>query len=114
MKLRLTGRLLARSAFMALAAWLALWLGVLAGAPPLVRLTWAALSLFPLALLAPFIFRGTRAGYTWAGFLSLGYFALGVMVTWGSHSAHGAVLIFLSILLYFSASAALREMHSRG
>lgn len=109
MKLRFTGRLLARSAFMALAAWLALWLGVLASAPPLVRLTWATLSLFPLALLAPFLFRGTKAGYTWAGFLSLGYFAQGVAVTWGSHSVHGAVEIFLSILLYFCAGAALRE-----
>ena len=112
MKLRLTGRLLARSAFMALAAWIALWLGVLAHAPPNVRLTWAVLSLLPLALLAPFLFRGTKAGYTWGGFLSLGYFAEGVAVTWGSHSVNGAVEIFLSILLFFGASAALRELRS--
>jgi len=107
--MRFTGRLLARSAFMALAAWIALWLGVLANAPPLVRLSWAGLSLFPLAILAPFLFRGTKTGYTWAGFLSLGYFAQGVAVTWGSRSVHGAVEIFLSILLFFAASAALRE-----
>lgn len=109
MKLRLTGRLLARSAFMALAAWIALWLGVLASAPPMVRLSWAGLSLLPLAVLAPFLFRGTKAGYTWAGFLSLGYFAQGVAVTWGSRSIHGAVEIFLSILLFFAAAAALKE-----
>ena len=110
MKLRFTGSLLARTAFMALAAWVALWLGGLAQAPPNVRLAWAAASLLPLALLAPFLFRGTKAAYTWAGFLSLGYFAQGVMVTWGSHSINGAVEIFLSILLYFGASAALRSL----
>lgn len=109
MKLRFSGRLLARAAFMMLASWIALWLGVLAGAPPNVRLIWAALSLLPLVLLAPFLFRGTKAGYAWGGFLSLGYFAQGVAVTLGSRSIHGAVEIFLSILLFFGASAALRE-----
>src|SRR5882724_9040306 len=64
-KLRFTGSLLARSAFMALVVWLGLWLGVLASAPPTVRLVWAGASLFPLALLAPFLFRGTQAGYIW-------------------------------------------------
>jgi len=95
---------------MALSLWLGLWLGVLAGAPPTVRLVWAGASLFPLALLAPFLFRGTKAGYTWAGFLSLGYFAQGVAVTWGSRSINGAVEIFLSVLLFFAASAALRDL----
>jgi uncharacterized membrane protein len=110
MKLQFTGRLLARTAFMALAAWIALWLGVLAGAPPQLRLIWAGASLLPLVILAPFLFRGSKAGYGWAGFLSLGYFAQGVAVTWGSHSVNGAVEIFLSILLFFGASAALREL----
>lgn len=110
MKLRFTGRWLARSAFMALALWLGFWLGVLANAPPSVRLVWAGASLLPLALLAPFLFRGTKAGYTWAGFLSLGYFAQGVAVTWGSRSLYGAVEIFLSVLLFFAASAALKEL----
>ena len=110
MKLQFSGKLLARGAFMALALWIALWLGVLAAAPPTVRLVWAAVSLLPLALLAPFLFRSTKAGSSWAGFLSLGYFAQGVAVTWGSRSVNGAVEIFLSILLYFGASAALREL----
>ena len=109
MSLRFTGRVLARGAFMALAAWLAVWLGILATAPAGVRLVWAGVSLLPLALLAPFLFRGTKAGYTWAGFLSLGYFAQGIAVTLGSHSVNGAVEIFLSILLFFGATAALRE-----
>ena len=110
MNLRFTGRVLARSAFMALTAWLAVWLGILATAPATVRLVWAGLSLLPLALLAPFLFRGSKAGYTWAGFLSLGYFAQGIAVTLGSHSVNGALEIFLSILLFFAASAALREL----
>lgn len=110
MKLQFTGRVLARSAFMALAGWLALWLGILAVAPPQVRLIWAASSLLPLALLAAFLFRGSKAGYGWAGFLSLGYFAQGIAVTLGSRSIYGAVEIFLSILLFFGASAALREL----
>ena len=110
MRLQFTGRVLARSAFMALAAWIALWLGVLAVAPPQIRLIWAALSLLPLALLAPFLFRGSKSGYGWAGFLSLGYFAQGIAVTLGSRSIYGAMEIFLSILLFFSASAAMREL----
>jgi uncharacterized membrane protein len=112
-KLRFSGTLLARGAFLALALWLTLWLGVLASAPPTVRLVWAGASLLPLALLAPFLFRGSKAGYTWGGFLSLGYFAQGVAVTWGSHSVYGAVEIFLSILLYFGATAALKEQQRR-
>lgn len=114
MRLMLDGRLFARSAFMALSAWLALWLGVLAVAPPELRLVWAAASLLPLALLAPFLFRGTQAGYAWAGFLSLAYFAQGIAVTLGSRSLHGAVEIFLSILLFFGSTAALRELRARG
>src|SRR5262249_39800411 len=86
MKLHLTGRLLARGAFMALAFWLAIWLGVLATAPANIRLVWAGLRLAPLALLAPFLFRGTKAGYGWGGFLSLAYFAQGITVTLGSRS----------------------------
>lgn len=112
MKFHFTGRTLARSAFLMLAFWLATWLGILATAPANIRLVWAGVSLLPLALLAPFLFRSTKAGYTWAGFLSLGYFAQGIAVTWGSHSIGGAVEIFLSILLYFGASAALRERHA--
>ena len=107
---RISGRLMARSAFGALTAWLALWLGVLANAPSGVRLAWAGASLLPLAFLAPFLFRGTKAGYSWSGFLSLGYFAQGITVTLGSRSVYGAVEIFLSILLFFSATAALREL----
>jgi uncharacterized membrane protein len=110
MRLQFTGRLLARAAFFALAGWLALWLGVLAVAPPQIRLIWAGVSLLPLALLAPFLFRGIKTAYGWAGFLSLGYFAQGIAVTLGSRSVYGAVEIFLSILLFFGASAALREL----
>lgn len=113
MKLRLNGRLFARSAFMALAAWLALWLGVLAVAPSQLRLIWAAASLLPLALLAPFLFRGTKAGYAWGGFLSLAYFAQGIAVTLGSRSVNGAVEIFLAILLFFGSTAALRELRAK-
>ncbi|HEU5398514.1 MAG TPA: DUF2069 domain-containing protein [Gammaproteobacteria bacterium] len=113
MSLRFSGRVLARGAFLVLAVWLAVWLGILAAAPGSVRLVWAGLSLLPLALLAPFLFRGTKAGYTWAGFLSLGYFAQGIAVTLGSRSVHGAIEIFLSILLFFGATAALREQQPR-
>ena len=113
MKLHFTGRTLARAAFLALVLWLGIWLGVLANAPPGVRTVWAALSLFPLAILAPFLFRGGKAGYGWAGFLSLGYFAQGIAVTLASRSIHGAVEIFLSILLFFGASAALRELQNK-
>ena len=104
--------MLARGAFMALAFWLAIWLGMLATAPANVRLVWTGVSLLPLALLAPFLFRGTKAGYGWAGFLSLAYFAQGITVTLGSRSIYGAVEIFLSILLFFGASAALRELRT--
>lgn len=108
-----SGRILARVAFMALAFWLALWLGVLATAPSNIRLIWAGASLLPLALLAPFLFRGAKSGYGWAGFLSLFYFAQGITVTLGSRSLYGAVETFLSILLFFSATAALREARAK-
>lgn len=110
MKLAFSGRMLARTAFILLAGWITVWLGVLASAPPNIRLAWAAASLFPLVLLSPFLFRGSKAGYGWAGFLSLFYFAMGIAVTLGSRSLYGAVDIFLSILLFFGASAALREL----
>lgn len=110
MKLRFTGRTLVRGAFLALVLWIGFWLGVLALAPPQVRLIWAGLSLFPLAILAPFLFRGGKSAYGWAGFLSLGYFAQGIAVTLGSRSLNGAVEIFLSILLFFGATAALKDL----
>ena len=110
MKFRLSGRQLVRGAFLALALWLGFWLGVLGVAPPQIRLIWAAMSLLPLAILAPFLFRGSKTAYGWAGFLSLGYFALGIAVTLGSRSLNGAVVIFLSILLFFGATAALKDL----
>ena len=110
MNLRFTGRTLVRGAFLALVLWIGFWLGVLAVAPPQVRLIWAGLSLFPLAVLAPFLFRGGKTAYGWAGFLSLGYFAQGIAVTLGSRSLNGAVEIFLSILLFFGATAALKDL----
>jgi uncharacterized membrane protein len=108
---RLTGRLLVRSAFLLLSLWLAVWLGLLGNAPVDVRLVWAAVSLLPLAVLAPFLFRSLKLGYAWSGFLSLGYFAQGVAVALASTGGrlYGAVEIFLSLLLFFASSAALRE-----
>ena len=110
MSFRFSGRGLVRGAFLALVLWLGFWLGVLASAPPQVRLIWAGLSLFPLAILAPFLFRGSKTAYGWAGFLSLGYFAQGIAVTLGSRSINGAIEIFLSILLFFGAAAALKDL----
>ena len=110
MSFRFSGRGLMRGAFLALVLWLGFWLGVLASAPPQVRLIWAGLSLFPLAILAPFLFRGSKTAYGWAGFLSLGYFAQGIAVTLGSRSINGAIEIFLSILLFFGAAAALKDL----
>lgn len=114
MTLRYSGRYLVRGAFVLLAGWLVLWLGLLGNAPAAVRLAWAAMSLLPLAVLAPFLFRGGKGGYAWSGFLSLAYFAQGVAVALASTSGaiYGAVEIFLSILLFFSASAALRELRA--
>lgn len=113
MKFRFSGRSLVRGTFLALVLWLGFWLGVLGVAPPQIRLIWAGLSLLPLAILAPFLFRGSKTAYGWAGFLSLGYFAQGIAVTLGSRSLNGAVEIFLSILLFFGSTAALRELQSR-
>ena len=110
MNFRFSGRALVRGAFLALVLWIGFWLGVLASAPPQIRLIWAGLSLFPLAILAPFLFRGSKTAYGWAGFMSLGYFAQGIAVTLGSRSLNGAVEIFLSILLFFGATAALKDL----
>lgn len=110
MSFRFSGQTLVRGAFLALVLWIGFWLGVLASAPPQIRLIWAGASLFPLAILAPFLFRGLKTAYGWAGFLSLGYFAQGIAVTLGSRSLNGAVEIFLSILLFFGATAALKDL----
>ncbi|HEY3646026.1 MAG TPA: DUF2069 domain-containing protein [Gammaproteobacteria bacterium] len=110
MNFRFSGSTLVRGAFLALVLWIGFWLGVLAVAPPQIRLVWAGLCLFPLAILAPFLFRGSKSAYGWAGFLSLGYFALGIAVTLGSRNLNGAVVIFLSILLFFGATAALKDL----
>jgi uncharacterized membrane protein len=112
MSLRVSGHLLVRLSYGALCLWLVIWLGILANAPPGVRLVWLTGSLLPLAILAPFLLRGARAALAWAGFLSLAYFAQGVAVALANRSgaAYGALEIFLSILLFFSASAALREL----
>lgn len=114
MSLRFSSRLLVRVCFAALGLWLIAWLGLFANASLAVRLTWAALSLLPLVILAPFLLRGTRGGFAWTGFLSLAYFAQGVAVALASHagSIYGAVEIFLSILLFVSASAALRDQRA--
>lgn len=116
MTLRFTGRVLVTAAFIALAAWLAVWLLLLAHGDLHIRLLWAAASLAPLALLAPVLLAGRKAGYAWAGFLSLGYFAEGVAVamTGRSGAAFGAVEIFLSLLMFFAAGAALRGQRRGG
>lgn len=110
MMLLRAGRMPVFSVLGALFLWLAIWLGALAVASPAQRAVWLMLALLPLLIVALPVWRNKKGGYAWCGFLSLGYLAQGITVAWtgASHAYTGAVEIFLSILLFATASGALR------
>lgn len=114
MKIRFTSRMLALGTLVLLGLWLLLWLGWLTQATPAQHATWLILALAPLVLLGYFVSRNSAGGYAWCGFLSLAYLAQGVTVvlTSKSDAGYAAVEIFLSLLLFSAASAALR-LHKR-
>ncbi|MDE2090936.1 MAG: DUF2069 domain-containing protein [Gammaproteobacteria bacterium] len=90
--------------------WLLVWLGLLTHADTHERVLWLVLALLPLSPVAYFLWRDRKGGYAWCGFLALGYFAQGltVVLTSRSDAGYAAVELFLSILLFIAASAALR------
>lgn len=90
--------------------WLVIWLGMLTTATPAQRVLWLTLALMPLLIVVLGVWRDAKSGYAWCGFLSLGYLAQGITVAWtGAAQAYaGAIEIFLSILLFATASGALR------
>lgn len=94
----------------ALALWLLCWLGVLTTAAAPQRTFWLTLALAPLLIVAIAVWRDKKAGYAWCGFLSLGYLAQGITVAWtgAAQSYAGAIEIFLSVVLFATASSALR------
>ncbi|MGH8280136.1 MAG: DUF2069 domain-containing protein [Gammaproteobacteria bacterium] len=110
MSIRLSGRALVLAALVLLVLWLFPWLGWLTEARPAQRITWLVLALAPLAVTGFFVSRDSVGGFAWSGFLSLAYFAQGVTVVLTSRSDAGfaAVEIFLSLLLFSAAGAALR------
>lgn len=110
MQLNRTGRAPVLIVLGVLLTWLVIWLGALTVATREQRIFWLALGLIPLMLVAVAVWRNTKAGYTWCGFVSLGYLAQGITVAWTStaQAYAGAVEIFLSIVLFAVASGALR------
>lgn len=110
MNIRFTGRGLTLIALGLLALWLILWLGWLTQATLAQRTAWLVLALAPLILMGYFVGRNSEGGFAWCGFLSLAYLAQGVTVvlTSASDTRFAAVEIFLSLLLFSAASAALR------
>ena len=110
MRLRFSGRGLTLAAGAALGLWLLLWLGWWTPATGRQRAIWLVLALVPLAFVTSFVARNSKSGFVWGGFVSLGYFAQGITVALTSRSdaGYGAVEIFLSLLLFTAASAALR------
>lgn len=110
MNLRFTGQALSLTALTLLGLWLFVWLGLLTQATPSEHSLWLVLALAPLVILGYFVSRNSQNGYAWCGFLSLAYFAQGITVVLTSHSDAGfaAVEIFLSLLVFSAASAALR------
>jgi uncharacterized membrane protein len=110
MKLLRAGRAPVLSVLCALFVWLAIWLGVLTVATPAQHVLWLALALLPILIVAWPVWRDRKGGYAWCGFLSLGYLAQGITVTWTGaiHAYAGTIEIFLSILLFATASSALR------
>lgn len=110
MSIRLTGRTLVLTALILLGLWLLLWLGWLTQASAVQHVTWLVLALAPLVLLGFFATRNSESSLAWCGFLSLAYMAQGitVLLTSQSDAHYAAVEIFLSLLLFSAASAALR------
>ena len=115
MKLRYSGRVLVLAAGAVLAIWLCLWQGVLTQANLNARAAWLGLALLPLLLVAYPAWRGHKGGFAWCGFLALGYFAQGitVLLTSKSDAGYASVEIFLSLLLFLAASAALRSLRRK-
>ncbi|MDE2235077.1 MAG: DUF2069 domain-containing protein [Gammaproteobacteria bacterium] len=112
MKAHFSGRALALSAMVLLAAWLCLWLVALTQANIRERVVWMSLALLPLLLVAYPVWRGQKAGFAWCGFLALGYFAQGitVLLTSKSDGGYASMEVSLSLLLFIAASAALRGL----
>ena len=104
------GRAPVLSVLGALSVWLVIWLGVLAVATPAQHILWLGLALLPILIVAWPVWRDRKGGYAWCGFLSLGYLAQGITVTWtgAAHTYAGAIEIFLRILLFATASSVLR------
>ncbi|MGH8282795.1 MAG: DUF2069 domain-containing protein [Gammaproteobacteria bacterium] len=116
MKLRFGGRSLALAALTLLGLWLLLWLGILTHTSMRERIVWLALALPPLVVVGYFVVRDLKSGFVWCGFISLGYFAQGITVSLTSKTdaGFGTVEVFLSLLLFTAASAALRARRQPG
>ncbi|MGB9429336.1 MAG: DUF2069 domain-containing protein [Gammaproteobacteria bacterium] len=110
MNLHFTGRTLSLTALMLLGLWLLLWLGFLTRAGMRERALWLVLALLPVIIVSYFVWHNLKSGFAWSGFISLGYFAQGltVVLTSKSDAGFGSIEIFLSLLLFTAASAALR------
>lgn len=111
-----TGRAPVLAVLGILGLWLVIWLVGLTDAMPAQHVLWLSLALIPLLSVAVGVWLDVKAGYAWCGFLSLGYLAQGVTVAWtGTAQAYaGAIEIFLSILLFATASGALRARRHAG
>lgn len=110
-----TGRTLALTAMILLAVWLCIWLGFLTVAGMQERILWLCLALLPLLLVAYPVWNNRKSGFAWCGFMALGYFAQGitVLLTSKSDAGYASVEIFLSLLMFIAASAALRALRQR-
>ncbi len=118
MKTRFSGRALVLAALGLLAIWLSVWLGVLTTAADTnERILWLCLPLLPLAIVSYHVWRERKAGFACCGFLALGYLAQGVttVLTSKSDAGYASMEVFLSLLLFTAASAALRagRQHAR-
>ncbi|HVC27936.1 MAG TPA: DUF2069 domain-containing protein [Gammaproteobacteria bacterium] len=114
MNFRLSGRALTLAAMGLLVIWLLLWLGLLTYANRQQRILWLSLALLPIVIAGYHVWCNHKSGFAWCGFISLGYFAQGVTVvlTSKSDAGYAAVEMFLSLLCFIAASAALR-VHRR-
>ncbi|MGH8379026.1 MAG: DUF2069 domain-containing protein [Gammaproteobacteria bacterium] len=116
MKLRFSGHSLTLTTLVLLGLWLLMWLGYFTHTRMQERIVWLILALTPLMIVSYFVLRNLKSGFVWCGFISLGYFAQGITVTLTSKTdaGFGAVEVFLSLLLFTAASAALRARRQPG
>lgn len=90
--------LLLRCAYVALIAWQVVWLALLPAPAGAEAPTLAVTAILPLLLPLPGVLRLRPRAITWASYLLVLYFLVGVMESWSNELQRAAALIHLGLV----------------